>query len=470
MIVKGQNVNNDITRIHKSINTNLKNKDIIVSEKKDTAETGIRLTPPIPMSTCLYIFKNSSHVAKCSRILADDLIYNTITLTPDTINEPEEHLINQVNKINEFLNDNIDELHNLSIDYNYAGWAAIEYKWDNTRFLLQQIPIHTCSIIRISLQGNDYYLLEQRINSTIRYFRIMGEDYPDQFHRYNNQELGYASLIGGDNIYQFFSLPPWIQSYEEILTEIAIKSSDYKTISKGNISSGVLNINMEPQVAKPLSYDTDGNPVVMESREETISKELQNANGGVAVIFTESNRPMNMDYVTLTNNNHQYLADLKLTTQQSVLNDYSIPLVRLMINTDKESMNSDKTKSIWEIYTLDLRNKQEPYKQFIRELIYELYSINVNVDISTPIFSDRREIETKLHSQAWNDGAINLKQYITALSDFLDVVDLNDYDFNSNPEIWEYRKIPELNPGGLSEDDLQLIEEVEAELNENKQV
>ena len=464
MIIQGKNVNADVATIHKSINTNLKNKDVFKSENKDTAETGIRLTPPVPMKDCLYVFKNSSHVAKCSRILADDIIYNEITLTPSE-DEPDEHLINQVIKINEFLNNNKDELHNLSIDYNYAGWAAMEYVWDNTKFKLQQIPIHTCDIIRINLQGNDYYLLEQRINSTTKYFKIMGEDYPENFHTYNNQELGDASLLGGDNIYQFFSLPVWIQSYEEILTEIAIKSGDYKKISKGNISSGVLNINLEPQTGKPIKYDENGKPIQLPSREETITKEIQSANGGVAVIFTESNRPMNMNYVTLTDNNHQYLADLKLTTQQSVLNDYEIPLVRLMINTDKESMNSDKTKSIWEIYTLNLKNKQTPYKQFISELLYELYSIHIDVDIATPIFSDRREIETKLHSQAWNDGAINLKQYITALSEFLSVIDLNDYDFNKNPEIWEYRKIPEL-AAGYSSDDLAMIDEIEAQLNE----
>lgn len=467
MIIQGKTVNTEVATIHKSINSNLKNKNVFQSENTDTAESGTRLTPPVPMNDCLYVFKNSSHVAKCSRILADDLIYNEITLTP-AVDEPEDKLVNQVMKINEFLNDNIDELHNLAIDYNYAGWAALEYAWDNTSFKLQQIPVHTCTIIRITVQRQECYLLEQRINSVVRYFKIMGEDYPKNFNTYNNQELSNASLLGGDNIYQFFSLPVWIQSYEEILTEIAIKSGDYKKISKGNISSGVLNINLEPQKGIQMQYDKDGNPVQLPSREETITKEIQAANGGVAVIFTESNRPMNMDYVTLTDNNHQYLADLKLTTQQSVLNDYEIPLVRLMINTDKESMNSDKTKSIWEIYTLNLRNKQKPYKQFISELLYELYTLDIDVEIATPIFSDRREIETKLHSQAWNDGALTLKQYITALSEFISVIDLNDYDFNQNPEIWEYRKIPEL-AAGYSDDDLAMIDEIEAQLNETKQ-
>ena len=44
-------------------------------------------------------------------------------------------------------------------------------------------------------------------------------------------------------------------------------------------------------------------------------------------------------------------------------------------------------------------------------------------------------------------------------------IDLNDYDFNVNQEVWDYRKLDGLNDT-LSADDLALIEEVEAQLNE----
>ena len=468
MIIQGQPVDSRILNIEKSIANNLQNKNLFQSDNKDTADNVIELKPPIPMKDCLFVFENSSHVAKSCRILAADIIYNDITLTLDQIEEPSEHLVNQVNTINTFIHDNIDELYNLAVDYYYAGWCAMEYTWNNVRFKLKQIPIHSCKIIRVQIHDSTVYLLKQQINSTINYFKIMGETYPDDLLYYADQKLGYASLIGGDNIYQFFSLPKWVQDYKKILTEIAISSSDYKTVSNGNISSGVLNINLEPQLKPPIQYDPATGEVIpqdkIKSREDIISEELQSANGGTAVIFTESNRPVTMDYVTLANSNHQYLSDLSLKCQQAVLNDYNIPLVRLMINTEKESMNSDKTKSIWEIYTLNLQNEQKPFKQFIRELIEELYSIPVNVEISTPIFSDRREIEVGLISQAWNDGALTLKQLIIGLSEYLKVIDLNEYDFTVNTEVWDYRKID--NPQNISEDDLALIDEVEAQLNE----
>lgn len=468
MIITGTPVDNRIARVEKSIANNLQNKNLFQSENKDTASNVIELKPPIPMSDCLFVFENSSHVAKSCRILAADIIYNEITLTYDTIEEPTEHEINQLNKINNYIHENIDEFYNMAVDWYYAGWCAMEYTWNNVSFKLKQIPIHSCKIIQIPLQGSTVYLLKQQINSTTKYFKIMGETYPDDLLYYGGEKLGYASLMGGDNIYQFFSLPKWIQDYKKILTEIAISASDYKTVSNGNISSGVLNINLEPQLKPPLQYDQNTGEVIpqdkIKSREEVISEELQSANGGTAVIFTESNRPLTMDYVSLANNNHSYLSDLSYKCQQAVLNDYNIPLVRLMINSEKESMNSNKTQSIWEIYTLNLQNEQKPFKLFIRELIKDLYEIDVTVEISTPIFSDRREIEVGLISQAWNDGALTLKQLITGLSEYLKVIDLNEYDFTVNPEIWEYRKID--NPQNISEDDLALIDEVEAQLNE----
>ena len=224
-----------------------------------------------------------------------------------------------------------------------------------------------------------------------------------------------------------------------------------------------MNINLEPQLPKPVQLGDDGNPIPVKSREEVISQELQSANSGTAVIFTESNRPLNMDYVNLTNSNQTYLTEIRDNCQLAVLNDYNIPRVRLMINTDKESMNSDKTKSIWEIYLKNLETDQKPWKKFFRELIYELYSLNVKVEMTTPIFSDRKEIEVKLINDSWLNGALTLQQYVTALSEYLSVIDLSEYDFTVNPEIWGFRRIPELQET-MSSDDIELIESIEAQL------
>ena len=364
MIFK-DNLNCEAVNVEKSIASDLKNKNLFTSVNKDTADNGVELIPPVSMRNCLYVFENSSYVAKSSRILANDVLFNNITLSSSDLNDDDSVLKEQVKQIQEYLMSNIDELYNLAVDYYYSGWGAIEYVWNNTQFSLKQIPIYTCKIKRVTIDKEYVFLLEQKINSKIKYFKIMGETYPDDFLFYNGEKLGYTAIIGGDNIYQFYSLPYWVQDYKKILTQIAITEADYKTVANGNISSGILNINLEPQIAPAIEYDQNGNVVEQTSRQEIIENELLNANGGTAVIFTESNRPVNLDYVNLTNNNYNYLSDLGDKCQQSVLNDYNIPLVRLMINSEKESMNSNKTQSIWEIYTLNLRNEQKKWKQFI---------------------------------------------------------------------------------------------------------
>ena len=58
---------------------------------------------------------------------------------------------------------------------------------------------------------------------------------------------------------------------------------------------------------------------------------------------------------------------------------------------------------------------------------------------------------------------ICLKQLIIALSEFIEVININDYDFTANPEIWDYRKLEGLSET-MSEEDIKLIEEVESQL------
>lgn len=126
-------------------------------------------------------------------------------------------------------------------------------------------------------------------------------------------------------------------------------------------------------------------------------------------------------------------------------------------------MNSNKTQAIWEIYTLNLKNEQKPFKLFISELIKELYNITVDVDISIPIFSDRREIEIKILNDVWSNGGLTLKQFITGLSEYLNVIDLNDYDFTVNQDLWNFRKLPEYQEV-MSAEDEELIASIEAQL------
>ena len=230
-----------------------------------------------------------------------------------------------------------------------------------------------------------------------------------------------------------------------------------------------MNINLEPQQFKPVQYDENGNPVPTKSREDIIAEEITSTDSGIAVVFTESNRPISFDFTNIENSNYEYLENLQEKAEQAVLNCYNIPLARLMINTEKESMNSNKTQSIWEIYTLDLATEQQKIKEFIKELIYELYTIRVDVEIELPIFSDRREIEINNILNQWDKGVLTLRQTIEALSEYTSVIDLNSYDFTKHEDLWDYRQIQgyyEL----LNEVDLLQLDEVEDQIEQLRPV
>lgn len=459
------NINNqvdaNIIQIQKSIANNLKNSNLFVGDKKDTANNVAILKPPIPFKDCEYVFLNSSYVSKCCKILAKDIVLNTLTLS----NDDDPKYDKDIPIIEQILVENQTELYNLLVDYYYAGCGALEYAYDNHNFSLKQIPINTCKIIIIRIGQQEYYLLEQKVQSKTNYFKILGEKYPKNFDMYDNQVLGECALLGGDNFYQFFSIPLWAQEKDKILTEMAISNKNYNTIANGNIASGILHINLEPQIMKPIEYDTEtGEVTETKSREEIISEELESSDSGIAVIFTESNRNLTMDFTKIENDNYSYLESQQEKAEQAVLNCYNIPLARLMINTEKESMNSNKTQSIWEIYTLDLKTEQIRIKEFIKELIYDLYTIQVDVDIEVPIFSDRREIEINNIINEWNNGLLTLKQAITGLAEYTSVINLNEYDFTVNPDLWDYRKIDgyyEL----LDETALLQLEDIENKIN-----
>lgn len=451
-------VDNNIINIKKSIADNLRNTELFQSESEDTATSNVTLKPPVPFSDCKYVFDNSSYVAKCCRIKAQDIILNTLTL----VNESDAKYDTVVQKIQSNLVENITELYFMLIDYYYAGLGVIEYAYGTHKFTLKQIPVNTTSIIRVTYQNQDYYLLQQKIQTHTNYFKIMGEEYPPTFSQYNGQPLGECALMGGDNFYNFFATPLWVQEKDKIFTEIAISNKNYNTISNGNIATGILNINLEPQPFKPVVYDELGNETQTKSREEIIAEELTGTENGIAVVFTESNRPISFDFTNIENNNYEYLESLQEKAEQSVLNCYNIPLARLMINTEKESMNSNKTQSIWEIYTLDLKTEQSKIKEYIKELIFELYSIEVSVEIEVPLFSDRKEIEINNLINEWNAGLLTLKQTIEGLSEYTSVIDLKQYDFTINPALWEYRKLE--NYWELSADELIELEKVEGEI------
>ena len=462
MIIKGHNVNSKLSEVVKSVSNNLQNSDKFIGKKLDEGEDLLVLKRPISAADAKYIFDNATYVATCSQILAEDTIMNEVTLTVDE--DADDTTKQIVEQIQEYLLDNIDEFYNMAVDYNYSGFAAMEMTDDGTRFTLKQLPSNTLDVVQVTEKQNKFYLLRQTLNGRTYYYRILGEDYTD-FVNLRNFDLSDAVLMGGDNFYLFYSEPRYMSIRKKIFTQIAIESQNYNKVSKGNIAKGLLHVPLPPQLAAPRQFDADGNEIILPSEEEIISEELQDGANGIAVVFTRAENPIPFEFIKIEDDNESYLENYQQSCEEAVLNVYRIPLARLMINTEKESMNSNKTQAIWEIYSLSLKQEQKKWKQLIKELIYALYGIDVKVEMTTPDFSDNRETEVDLIIKSFEAGALNLQQLIEALSEYIPIINLNDYDFTVNRDIWEFRKLQ-----GLFEtadpEALQEVEQIEALINE----
>jgi len=462
MIIKGHNVNSKLSEVVKSVSNNLQNSDKFIGKKLDEGEDLLVLKRPISAADAKYIFDNATYVATCSQILAEDTIMNEVTLTADE--DADDTTKQIVEQIQEYLLDNIDEFYNMAVDYNYSGFAAMEITDDGSRFTLKQLPSNTLDVVQVTEKQNKFYLLRQTLNGRTYYYRILGEDYTD-FVNLRNFDLSDAVLMGGDNFYLFYSEPRYMSIRKKIFTQIAIESQNYNKVSKGNIAKGLLHVPLPPQLATPRQFDADGNEIILPSEEEIISEELQDGANGIAVVFTRAENPIPFEFIKIEDDNESYLENYQQSCEEAVLNVYRIPLARLMINTEKESMNSNKTQAIWEIYSLSLKQEQKKWKQLIKELIYALYGIDVNVEMTTPDFSDNRETEVDLIIKSFEAGALNLQQLIEALSEYIPIINLNDYDFTVNRDIWEFRKLQ-----GLFEtadpEALQEVEQIEALINE----
>ena len=98
MIFKN-NLNCEAVNVEKSIASDLKNKNLFTSVDKDTADNGVELLPPVSMRNCLYVFENSSYVAKSSRILANDVLFNNITLSSNDLTDDDSVLKEQIKQM-----------------------------------------------------------------------------------------------------------------------------------------------------------------------------------------------------------------------------------------------------------------------------------------------------------------------------------------------------------------------------------
>lgn len=490
MMVKVQDkiVNKEIEMIKASLNETANNKlksslDVKVAtenDKKDTSTKQKYLAPPIKPSQASYFFDNSLMLARSCNILSQDLILgNKINITvKDSLDEKTDNSDPDINYITNSVESSKVEISCMATDYvlNGAACCKITTFEETNEFRLTQIPQETLQIMKVvdpKLQETPIYLVEQDMGGgSKKLYKIIGETYPENMESYDNKELGLAWWIGGDNFYNFFQKPVWLQTIESISAQIALKSLDTERINSGFKMNNVLFFNMGPEYGTPEETDTTNDTLVDEEANNAyleqlasmaqnvnannIATELRAAGTGTAVLFHQTTNPMKMEHVTLNDTNYDYLLEKSKAADQEVISAFGIPRERYMINDVKESMNSKKTMSFWEIYTKSLNGQQSIYENGLLEVIYELYpdlSLDLNIDIAVPMFSELINGKIDIYSDLFLKGLLTLKQSVILLSDY--ITDLNIEDLDLTNPIYEMRFIngKPLNDFSLNPDD-----------------
>lgn len=375
------------------------------------------LYPPINPSTAKYFYQNSPILYKCIHALVEDITLGQISC--------------EDRKIERFWKNNQDELFYLCIDYILFGYACGEIlkNKNNETIAIKQIPADTVHLIR----ENDSCYVRQSINGNNTILTISGEVYDED--RMRNDVEGNCIWIGGDERYSYFSLPRWYSSRNQIASNIVISDLNIDNIQTGNLLSGVLAISGGRQ----LPFDDNI------TFEEKLKEQFGNVGTGLAVCYVENgnrDHDLDMQYINLTNNNYSYIKTIYDDNEQSILECFFMPKIRLLNNEGKESMNSNKSETLWKIYLRSCYNIQRNFMSFIKIFNKLYFNKYMEIDIALPTFEDQTTIVIQNVEKLMGLGLMNKKQAVEYInqqnSDFKleyneDLMELS-YDVTNNIE------------------------------------
>lgn len=402
--------------IKKSEKSELDRLKELDSKKLDENNYGYIYPPVSPILTD-YILKHNGRLRTCTEVLAEDTIlqdYVFKNINGDNVHdETLLHFWNKRNKYNFYLA--------VAQKYQY-GYDACEITFRNCEpYYLTQIPAKT---LVIQKANDTYYAVQMNFNQEIKKFRIY--DLLDTYTK-EDEELAIVLWLGGSSDYRFYDVPKWYSDKDTALGRINLNILNAEQINNGNNVTGILNITGPPQ--RP-------NPVTNKTVEQQLREQMKRTGTGVMVTYLEtpdSKFPLNFEFVKISNDNWQYLENYSKYADELFLSNYRIPKVRLMIDDVTESMNSNKSDTIWQIYAISLN-----YEQYANELVVQdfdniFFGLDFEVDMQIPIFSDKKQIEIETVMKLFNSALLTLGQAIVKVSEYYPDLHIDEYISKDNP-------------------------------------
>lgn len=413
-------------RVKEGIENQLDYINIQQSVKLDDEGVGTFIDPLIPMGEARYIYHRSSILRKVVEIEAQDVILNKYTL--EGVGEDSSRFDAFWNESNKY------QLYLAGIEYFTYGFGALEVVFNGNRAdKLVQIPAYSVRILRETYNINDeevvFYYLIQTVNSVRNKFRLTHKDYSilDDLG-IDDASNGYALWIGGGADSDWYALPHWIHAKNNLLTLIEIDELNNEKIYNGNIPSGVMLFTGPRQLTK-----NGEDPI-----EKKLSEELKSSGAGTvfSYIATPTNdAKIDVDYTALEDNNYEYLEALKEDALQSLLNACNIPKVRLMIDDTKESLNSQKSDTIYEIYNVGIACNQSFFKQILNGFCKNYLGVHSEIVIALPEFVEKTQSRAEIIMQLFDKGLVTLGQAVDLLSDILPELNLDStIDIDANKD------------------------------------
>ncbi len=389
------------------------------SSKLDTTGFTTVIQPIVPVNIAKNLILQNNRLDKCIRILAQDVILNDFTfLSEDEKEDDHDRIIN-------FWQENKDEIFKQGQEYYAYGFGASEVIFDDEGYPVKlfQIPSETLFISQETNPDGGYrYYAIQKVNGKSLKMRLSRFKYGPE-----DDDLPVCMWWGKGRTSEFYEIPYWIPAFNSISAKVALDELNAKKINEGNLLSGILTV-----VAPPLRKGE-------ETVEETLQDQMKAAGTGILTLQLtqfDEDVPLDVKYIPITESNYDYLSDLSKECDQDILACFSIPKVRLMIDDVTESMNSNKSDTIYEIYTKSLAAEQLPFENEINRFNQRYFNYDGVVDIEVPIFADKKETEISSILKLFDKGILTLGETINAIKPYYPSLDIQ---FNESNPIYNER-------------------------------
>ena len=409
MKINGEIINNDL-----EINKMQIQQAISPATKKlDTSGFATVIQPFIPVSVAQNLILQNTKLDKSIHILSQDIILNKFSFLSNT-NEDNTQIL-------KFWENNIDEVFKQVKEYYSYGFGASEITFDEdgNPKRLYQIPSETLFISQESNYDGTYsYYAIQKINGKTIKMRLSRYNYTEE-----DEDLPVCWWLGKGRTSEFYEIPYWLPAFNSISAKVALDGLNRKKINEGNLLSGILTF-----VTPPLTKN-------QEDPDKSLKSQMEAAGTGILTLHLkqyDEDIPLDIKYIPITESNYDYLTELSQNCEQDIMTCFGIPKIRYMIDDIKESMNSNKSDTIYEIYCKSLAVEQMPFEKEINLFNRKYFQYDGVIDIEVPIFADKKETEVKSILNLFDKGILTLGQAITSLASYYPELNLDQYN-DTNP-------------------------------------